>query len=181
MRVVSGIYKGRVLKGYDLVGTRPTMDRVKESLFAMLQPYLKNSVCLDLFAGSGNLGIEALSQGARSVVFVDRSKLAIQTIKENLHLLQVKEETLVLRGDFLEVLKTLSHSFDLIFLDPPYQSDYIEKSLVVIHQCSLLKEGGIVVLESDKEEKMRYDEGVYEKIKERQYGDKLVRLLRKRS
>lgn len=181
MRVVSGIYKGRVLKGYDLVGTRPTMDRVKESLFAMLQPYLKNSVCLDLFAGSGNLGIEALSQGARSVVFVDRSKLAIQTIKENLHLLQVKDETLVLRGDFLEVLKTLSRSFDLIFLDPPYQSDYIEKSLAAIHQYSLLKEGGIVVLESDKEEKMRYDEGVYEKIKERQYGDKLVRLLRKRS
>ena len=72
MRIISGKYKGRVLKGYTLKGTRPTMDRVKESLFASIQDYLDNSVCLDLFAGSGNLGIEALSMGAREVVFVDK-------------------------------------------------------------------------------------------------------------
>ena len=83
MRVISGKYKGRILEGFDIKGTRPTMDRVKESMFASIQLYLKDSICLDLFAGSGSLGIEALSNGAKKCYFVDNNKIAIEKIKKN--------------------------------------------------------------------------------------------------
>src|SRR5699024_8589559 len=107
MRIISGKYKGRVLKGYTLKGTRPTMDRVKESLFASIQDYLDNSVCLDLFAGSGNLGIEALSMGAREVVFVDKEYMACKTIKSNLDMLDNNLNTTILTMDYLKAIERL--------------------------------------------------------------------------
>ena len=85
MRIISGIYKGKIIKGHNIEGTRPTMDRVKESLFSMIQLKIKNSVCLDLFAGSGNLGIECISNGSRITYFVDNNIQAIKTLKENLN------------------------------------------------------------------------------------------------
>lgn len=85
MKIISGKYKGRNIIGYDIEGTRPTMDRVKESLFAMIQNYIKDSNCLDLFSGSGNLGLEALSEGAKSCTFIDENKIAIKTIKNNIN------------------------------------------------------------------------------------------------
>ena len=96
MKIISGKYKGRNIVGYDINGTRPTMDRVKESLFAMIQNYIDNSNCLDLFAGSGNLGLEALSNGASSCTFIDNNKIAIKTIKDNLARLDIKEYNLYL-------------------------------------------------------------------------------------
>ena len=103
MRIVSGKYKGKKIAGYDLLGTRPTMDRVKESLFAMLQPILTDSICLDLFAGSGNLGFEALSQGAREVVLVDKNYQALQVMKKNAALLQTEEKISFYQGDFKKI------------------------------------------------------------------------------
>lgn len=181
MRVISGQYRGRVLKGFELKGTRPTMDRVKESLFAMLQPYLEGSCCLDLFAGSGNLGIEALSEGARQVVFVDHNKEACQTVKENLKSLTIDSKGTVIREDYQKALASFSSaSFDLIFLDPPYQTDYLSKALKNIACYQLLKDRGMIVLESDDLKKMNFDSTYYSLWKEKKYGDKYIRILQKK-
>lgn len=121
MRIISGKYKGREIKGYNIEGTRPTMDRVKESLFASIQNYVKGSICLDLFAGSGGLGIEALSEGAQSCYFVDNNKIVIDALKKNLTSLKVEEDYFLIKKDYVEALKTFDMKFDIIFLDPPYQ------------------------------------------------------------
>ncbi len=178
MRIISGKYKGRVLKGYTLKGTRPTMDRVKESLFASIQDYLDNSVCLDLFAGSGNLGIEALSMGAREVVFVDKEYMACKTIKSNLDMLDNNLNTTILTMDYLKAIERLyPKKFDIIFLDPPYKTDYIEKSLKKISELNILN--GIVVLESDSLDKLNFSD-YYEEVKTKKYGDKYIRILKKK-
>ena len=178
MRIISGKYKGRVLKGYTLKGTRPTMDRVKESLFASIQDYLDNSVCLDLFAGSGNLGIEALSMGAREVVFVDKEYMACKTIKSNLDMLDNNLNTTILTMDYLKAIdKLYPKKFDIIFLDPPYKTDYIEKSLKRISELNILN--GIVVLESDSLDKLNFSD-YYDEIKTKKYGDKYIRILKRK-
>ena len=178
MRIISGKYKGRVLKGYTLKGTRPTMDRVKESLFASIQDYLDNSVCLDLFAGSGNLGIEALSMGSREVVFVDKEYMACKTIKSNLDMLDNNLNTTILTMDYLKAIdKLYPKKFDIIFLDPPYKTDYIEKSLKKISELNLVN--GIVVLESDSLDKLNFSD-YYDEIKTKKYGDKYIRILKRK-
>ena len=178
MRIISGKYKGRVLKGYTLKGTRPTMDRVKESLFATINDYLDNSVCLDLFAGSGNLGIEALSMGAREVVFVDKEYMACKTIKSNLDMLDNNLNTTILTMDYLKAIEKLyPKKFDIIFLDPPYKTDYIEKSLKKISELNLVN--GIVVLESDSLDKLNFSD-YYDEIKTKKYGDKYIRILKRK-
>ena len=178
MRIISGKYKGRVLKGYTLKGTRPTMDRVKESLFASIQDYLDNSVCLDLFAGSGNLGIEALSMGAREVVFVDKEYMACKTIKSNLDMLDNNLNTTILTMDYLKAIdKLYPKKFDIIFLDPPYKTYYIEKSLKKISELNILN--GIVVLESDSLDKLNFSD-YYDEIKTKKYGDKYIRILKRK-
>lgn len=178
MRIISGKYKGRVLKGYTLKGTRPTMDRVKESLFASIQDYLDNSVCLDLFAGSGNLGIEALSMGSREVVFVDKEYMACKTIKSNLDMLDNNLNTTILTMDYLKAIEKLyPKKFDIIFLDPPYKTDYIEKSLKKISELNILN--GIVVLESDSLDKLNFSD-YYDEIKTKKYGDKYIRILKRK-
>ena len=178
MRIISGKYKGRVLKGYTLKGTRPTMDRVKESLFASIQDYLDNSVCLDLFAGSGNLGIEALSMGAREVVFVDKEYMACKTIKSNLDMLDNNLNTTILTMDYLKAIdKLYPKKFDIIFLDPPYKTYYIEKSLKKISESNILN--GIVVLESDSLDKLNFSD-YYDEIKTKKYGAKYIRILKRK-
>ena len=178
MRIISGKYKGRVLKGYTLKGTRPTMDRVKESLFATINNYINNSVCLDLFAGSGNLGIESLSMNAREVIFVDKEYMACKTIKSNLEMLNV--EATVLNMDYLKALEKLyPKKFDIIFLDPPYKTDYLDKSLKKIEELNILNKDAIVVLESDDLEKLKFD-NYYIEVKTKKYGDKYIRILKKK-
>lgn len=176
MRVISGIYKGRQLKGYTLKGTRPTMDRVKESLFDILGDKVEGRVCLDLFAGSGNLGIEALSRGAKFVYFVDREYMAYKTIKDNLFLLNILNVE-VLNMDYLKALEKLNTiRFDIIFLDPPYKSDYLEKAVRKISELTLLNDKGIVVLESDDINKLYYND-YFREIVTRKYGDKYIRII----
>lgn len=178
MKIISGIYKGRTLQGFDIEGTRPTMDRVKESLFAMLQNNIRDSVVLDLFSGSGNLGIESLSEGAKKAYLVDSNHKAITTIKKNIDLLKV-ENVKVLEMDYLKAIKELSSiSFDIIFLDPPYKTDYIEKSLEKIEEFNLLKDDGIIVCESDSLDRIIFSK-TYKSIKEKKYGDKYIVLLKK--
>ena len=147
MKVISGIYKGRNLKGFNMPGTRPTMDRVKESLFACIQNDLKESVVLDLFSGSASLAIEALSQGAKEAYAVDKNKEAIKTINENIKNIGVKNCKVYLSSydQALQKFKVENLKFDLIFLDPPYETNYIEKSLKLILELDLLSTNGLIV------------------------------------
>lgn len=180
MRIISGKYKGRVLKGYTLKGTRPTMDRVKESLFATINEYVNNSVCLDLFAGSGALGLEALSMGAREVIFVDKEFIACKTIKSNLEMLDVNTNTTVLNMDYLKALERLyPKKFDLIFLDPPYKTDYLKKALEKIEELKLITDTSLVILESDDINKLTFSD-YYIEVKTKKYSDKYIRILKKK-
>ncbi len=178
MKIISGKYKGRNLLGFNISGTRPTMDRVKESLFAMIQPSLNDALVLDLFAGSGNLGIEALSQGAKGIYLVDKNRKACNIILNNLKNLDA-EDALVFCMDYLKALKKFSDNnilFDIIFIDPPYQTKLVELSVDRIVELGVLNKKGIIVVESDKLEKIIYP-SCLEIVKSKKYGDKWVAIL----
>ncbi len=179
MKVISGIYKGRNILGYDLDGTRPTMDRVKESLFAMIQDYIKDAVILDLFSGSGNLGIEALSNGAKEAYLVDYNRKAYNTIKTNIDNLGINNAS-ILNMDYKEALTNLNKTdkkFDVIFLDPPYKTDYIEKSITLIDKYKLLTSNGIIVCENESLDRIVYPIN-FKAIKDKKYGNKWVVILK---
>ncbi len=178
MRIISGSYKGRELDGSNLKGTRPTMDRVKESLFGMIQNEIKNCICLDLFAGSGSLGLEALSNGATICYFVDHNFDAIRTIQRNKTKLSVKEETIFLQQDYKQALQYFYQNkvtFDLIFLDPPYQENLIQDCLDKIRQYDLLKDDGLIICEYETEVFV----STYTCVKEKKYGKKRIRIYTK--
>lgn len=175
MRVISGKYKNKKLDGFDINGTRPTMDRVKESLFASIQSYLKNSTVLDLFAGSGSLGIEALSNGSNTCYFVDSNIKLIEIIKHNT--LNIKEDIHILKKDYIEALKYFKENnikFDIIFLDPPYQMNLINNSISLIEKYHLLNDNGIIICEYEVEN----FSSNYKIIKEKKYGSKKIRIYR---
>jgi 16S rRNA (guanine966-N2)-methyltransferase len=154
MRVIAGKYKSRRLEAPQGVETRPTSDRLRETLFNVVAPGVENSVWLDLFAGSGAIGIEALSRGARSVYFVESSSSAARTIRKNLHTLEIKEGAEIIERDAaaaLRVLDSQSTICDFIFLDPPYRKlgDY-ERVLSFLAQSRLLNSASRVIAEHDK-------------------------------
>ena len=150
MKVISGTLKGRNIEGYNIDGTRPTMDRVKESLFATIQNNIKNSVVLDLFAGSGNLGIEAISNGANICYFIDNNKEVIKVLNRNIANLNIKSNSKVILSDWKKALNDFSNQnlkFDLIFIDPPYDYNVYEKILEKVSSLNLLNENGLIILE----------------------------------
>ncbi len=181
MKVISGKYKGRNIIGFDIDGTRPTMDRVKESLFAMIQTYIPESTVLDLFSGSGNLGIEALSEGATFSYLVDKNSKACNIIKKNLREIGIEDAEV----NNLEYNKALSYykenniTFDIIFLDPPYKTNYIEESIDKISEYNLLKDDGIIICENSSLDKIVYNDQEYTEYKSKKYGDKWVVILKK--
>lgn len=156
MRVISGLAKGTIL--YTLEGntTRPTLDRVKEAIFNIIQMDIQDSVVLDLFSGSGALGIEALSRGAKKAVLCDKSKSAINIIKLNLEKTHLKENAIVLQEDYNKALNFLKdkYQFDLIFLDPPYKEEFVKESVEKIIQLDLLKKSGVIIIETDDDERI---------------------------
>ena len=177
MRVISGKYKGKNIIGYDIEGTRPTQDRVKESLFGMIQDYVDGASVLDLFAGSGNLGIEALSNGAESCIFVDNNKKCIEAIKKNIIGI---EKTTIIESDYIKALESFKNKnkFDLIFLDPPYNLECLDKSLDKIIEYNLLEEDGLVVCEYEFD-KFKDNYTNLELIKEKKYGYKNIKIYRR--
>lgn len=180
MKIITGKYKGRIIEGFDIEGTRPTMERVKESLFATIQNNISESIVLDLFSGSGNLGIEALSEGAKYAYLCDHNKKAASTIKNNIDKLKI-ENVKILNMDYKKALSLLHESevkFDLIFLDPPYNTSYVEESIELIEKYNLLNDKGIIICESSSLDKIIYPNN-YCSIKEKKYGDKYVVLLKK--
>ena len=179
MRIISGKYKGRILECHKIAGTRPTMDRVKESVFAMIQSDIKDSCCLDLFSGSGNLGIEAISNGARKVYFVDFNQICIETIEKNLRSLKITEEAVVLKKDYLEALRYFKErdiKFQIIFLDPPYKYHFMTTILQELEQFGLLEKDVKIICESDNQEQI---DTKLKLIKEKKYGSKWIHIYKK--
>ena len=179
MKVISGIYKGRNILGYDIDGTRPTMDRVKESLFAIIQNYINDSVVLDLFSGSGNLAIESLSQGASVAYAVDNNRRAVNTIEKNINTIGV-ENLEVLNLDYKKAINYFYDNtikFDIIFLDPPYKTTYIDERIKLISKYKILNEEGIIVAESSSIDKIVYPDE-FSVVKSKKYGDKWVVILK---
>lgn len=175
MRVISGKYKGKILEGFDIKGTRPTMDRVKESMFASIQNYLKDAICLDLFAGSGSLGIEALSNGAKKCYFIDNNKIAINKIKKNTQGIDNKE---IIQNDCFKALLDFKDNvkFDIILLDPPYHDNLLNKVLEKVIEYDLLSEKGIIVCELEEE----ILDTKLTLLKEKKYGSKMVKIFTKK-
>jgi len=154
MRVISGIAKSTKLETLDTIETRPTLDRVKEALFNIIQSQIYDSVVLDLFSGSGALGIEALSRGAKKAVFCDNSKEAYNIIKKNLSKTRLETKASVYNNNYDVCLNNLKDKFDIVFLDPPYNTDFVINAISKILDKNLLSDDGIVIVETDKEEKI---------------------------
>ncbi len=174
-KIISGKLKGRNVKGYDILGTRPTMDRVKESIFAMIQDYLLNSVVLDLFSGTGNYGIECISNGSKIVYFNDLNKKCIQTIKDNLREFNISDNSYCTNMDYREALNYYSNrniQFDLVFLDPPYKDRIINDILEILLKKNMLKDRGLIICEMNNSNV--YINNYLKLFKERKYGDKIV-------
>ena len=179
MRIIGGKYRSRVLSEFPGEEVRPTSDRAKEALFNMLSFRLIGARVLDLFAGSGALGLESLSRGAKEVVFNDLSKDSLAIVKKNLAALKIPvngEEAKVTQGDYLSCISTQRGKFDLIFLDPPYRFDYGKTALQQIAQKGLLSENGVAVYERDRSFEGEID-GL-EKYDERKYGKTYVTFFR---
>ena len=172
VRVISGSARGLKLNtpGDDRV--RPTTDRVKESMFNIVQDWVCDSQVLDLFAGSGALGIEALSRGASQAVFCDNSLDSIKIIKSNIEKARVVDRSQIVSGDFKRCLRDMeakNQSFDMIFVDPPYYEGLFEEVLDTIRSCKILKKDGIVIVEHDAKRPIGQVEGL-EVYKEKKYG-----------
>lgn len=180
MKVISGKYKGRNILGYNIDGTRPTQDRVKENLFNIINFDLKDKIILDLFSGSGNLGIEALSREAKYAYFNDNSKEAISIIKKNISNINI-DNCKVLNLNYKKALSYLNDNnikIDIIFLDPPYDTSYIEESIKLIDEYNLLNDKGIIICESNSLDKIIYSNN-YKCVKEKKYGDKFIVIIEK--
>jgi 16S rRNA (guanine966-N2)-methyltransferase len=181
MRVISGKYKRSNIEGFNIDGTRPTMDRVKESMFALIQNTIKDSICLDLFAGSGSLGIEALSNGAKCCYFVDNNAFVINTLQKNINKIKIEEPYYIIKKDYKEALEYFHKNnikFNLILLDPPYQLNFINQCLDLIVKYDLLNDKGQIICEFENE---LVDNSNLECIKERRYGSKNIKVFQKRN
>lgn len=172
MRIIGG--KARGTKLYTLEGTvtRPTLDRVKESIFNIIQNDICDSLFLDLFSGSGAIGLEAISRGAQKAILCDKSKQAINIINKNIDKTHFKEQVQIYNMDYQEVLKNLREHVDIIYIDPPYQTDYIKKSLEILQQSTSISGQTKIIIETDDEVRVleQIKDLNFEIIDKRKYG-----------
>lgn len=177
MRVITGSLKGRTIKAVPGSKTRPTSDKVKEAAFHMMGPYFTGGIALDLFAGSGALGIEAISRGIEQVVFIDHSQAAIKTIRKNLNQLQIEDSARVYRNDAeraLEVLARKEQKFDIIFIDPPYEEVDYNKILTIIEKKQLMNNVCFIYVEHLPRMELTYNEDVYKQITSKQFSNAIA-------
>jgi 16S rRNA (guanine(966)-N(2))-methyltransferase RsmD len=179
MRVITGKAKGAALKTPEGIVTRPTADRVKEAVFSMLQFEIAGASVLDLFGGTGHLGIEALSRDAKYAVFVDSNENACKLIRENLKRTNFLQQSTVVRSDYMTFLKKCNQKFNIIFLDPPYAEDFLEKSLKMITEIDILQSGGIIITERPLGKELSVTFDGYFRSKDYKYGNTLITLFRK--
>ena len=159
--------------------TRPTSDRVKEALFSIIQFDIPGAKVLDLFGGTGQLGIEAISRGASSAVFVDAREDACKLIRENLRRTHMEVEGRVVRSDYQDYLKRCRDKFQIIFLDPPYAEVFLENSLKIITEIDILESGGIIIAERPLEKELSFDFPGYTRSRDYKYGKTLLTVYRK--
>ena len=179
MRVIAGSARGIVLKTPEGMQTRPTIDRVKEALFSIIHFDLPGAKVLDLFGGTGQLGIEALSRGAASATFVDQAEPACRLIKENLRRSKLENAGKVVRGDYMEYLSRCREEYDIILLDPPYAEVFLENALKRITEIDILRSGGIIVAERPVGKDLPWDFPGFTRSKDYKYGTVLLTLYRK--
>ena len=179
MRVITGKARGVNLKTPEGLATRPTADRVKEALFSVINFDIPGSEVLDLFGGTGQLGIEALSRGATKAVFVDESDKACALIKENLRRTKLENFGRVVRSDYQAFLRSGKEQFDIIFLDPPYAEVFLENALNCISEIDILQSNGIIVAERPLGKELLLDIPGFSRSKDYKYGKTLITIYRK--
>ncbi len=173
MRIISGKARGTKLYTLEGTNTRPTLDRVKESIFNIIQNEIEAATVLDLFAGSGAIGLECLSRGAKKAILCDKSKEAVEIIKRNIEKTHMEEKAKVINADFETCLdKVKDEQFDIIYIDPPYATDYIFKSLKKIKEIGIAKKESLIIIETDDEQRILKDIGNIEIkiVDKRKYG-----------
>ena len=175
MRIVSGKYRGRILIPPKDSSIRPTTDKVKQAIFTKLQFFVEDKIVLDLFCGSGALGVEAISRGAKQVTFIDKNKTNLEIAKKNVKL--INEDARFVCSDYETFLKTEKGKYDLIIIDPPYASGYYNNALKLIYEKDLLSDDGIIVCEHDKQLENLAD--YFEVFDEKRYGTIFVTYMRK--
>lgn len=179
MRVIAGSAKGTVLKTPEGMATRPTSDRVKEAMFSIIQYDIPGAKVLDLFGGTGQLGIEALSRGASSAVFVDAADSACKLIKDNLKKTRMENQSSVIRSDYLTFLKKCHDQFNIILLDPPYIEIFLENSLYFITEIDILQTNGIIVTERPVEKELPWNFPGFSRSRDYKYGKTVLTIYRK--
>ena len=177
MRVISGAARGVKLSSLKGDNTRPTSDKVKESIFNIITPYIYEASFLDLFSGTGNMGIEAVSRGAGRAVLVEKHRMCFNIIEENIEKTKLRDRIELVKNDVYSTLKRLSSEgkkFDIIFMDPPYSKDLVKPCLVEIDKGTLLAEDGIIVIEHDIKDEIVEQVGNLIKNREKKYGNTMI-------
>lgn len=175
--MISGIAKGHKLKTLKGDATRPTSDKVKESLFNIIASYIPGAEVLDLYAGTGNLGIEALSRGAVSAVFVDNSRESCRIIKENLEHTKMQDKGIVYHGSVQSIISKLAAQnkmYDIIFMDPPYKKNFIVETLNILANNDIIKKNGILIAEHSILDVVPEDSGKLRLVSSRRYRETVL-------
>ena len=178
MRIVAGEYKGRKIKAPLDNRVRPTTGKVKEAMFSMLSNDIPGAFVVDLFSGTGNLGLEALSRGARKCCFVDNSQSSLKLIEENINTLGANDRAVVIRGHYLKGIMSLSEKADVILMDPPYNKDIPEKAIEAVLEHDVLSEDGVILVEHYYREKLNESYGRLKLDRERSYGTIVLSVFR---
>ena len=173
MRVIAGKARRLILKSTPGFDTRPTLDKIKETLFNILQPDIPGSSFLDLFSGSGGIGIEALSRGSRFCVFVENNRTAVRCIQENLEHTHLAENALVMSKNVLSAINELAlrkYSFDIVYIDPPYKAGYEEETLKALADSGIIRSDSLVILETDIRNRLDFiQDSEYLIVREKDY------------
>ncbi|NLO83457.1 MAG: 16S rRNA (guanine(966)-N(2))-methyltransferase RsmD [Clostridiales bacterium] len=181
MRIIAGRWKGRKLLSLKGTSTRPTYDRVKEAMFNILQAYIPDSLVLDLFAGTGNLGLEALSRGCKKVVFVEKNPRAVEILNQNRRNLGCFDQSHVVCDDVFHAIRYLSgkERFDVVFADPPYNEGMDARLIYAIAESDVMQPDGIIMLEHSSRSNQPDEAGDIKRIQTRKYGNTSISIYRK--
>lgn len=170
MRIISGEFKGRRLMTPSDDRVRPTTDKVKEAVFSIIAAYIPEGVFLDLFAGTGNMGLEAISRGAKRAYFTDIDRRSIAIVRENVKHCRAEDRSVIMCTDYISALDKINDTADVIFLDPPYKEGIIEACIAKIAECNILKSDGIIVAEHSNRDKLPEELFGFKLMKKRGYG-----------
>jgi 16S rRNA (guanine966-N2)-methyltransferase len=182
MRIIAGKYKGHQLVSFQADHIRPTTDRVKESLFNMIQGYVDGARVLDLFSGTGNLGLEALSRGASEVTFVEKNKKSIEILKKNISKLKIEEEFEIFQKDVLTYLSAYEgEPFDIIFADPPFTEAMAHDVMLKAKDSRVFHSETLFMIESARKEKILDDYETLARYDHREFGDKVLSFFKKKA